>query len=89
MTRKTYCGNLLWQPGLTLLAPYDKENLLWQFTVAIRSDPVGSGAYYNDLPFVKTGIDEVDYPAWDSNVPGRALDEDGIAPNNNDMTWRY
>ena len=21
---------------------YDKENLLWQFTVAIRSDPVGS-----------------------------------------------
>ena len=22
---------------------YDKENLLWQFTVAIRSDPVGSG----------------------------------------------
>ena len=22
MTRKTYCGNLLWQSGLTLLAPY-------------------------------------------------------------------
>jgi len=21
MTRKTYCGNLLWQSGLTLLAP--------------------------------------------------------------------
>ena len=21
---------------------YDKENLLWQFTVAIKSDPVGS-----------------------------------------------
>ena len=36
MTRKTYCGNLLWQSGLTLLV------LLWQFTVAIRSDPVGS-----------------------------------------------
>ena len=25
------------------LRRYDKENLLWQFTVAIRSDPVGSG----------------------------------------------
>lgn len=48
-----------------------------------------SGAYYNDLPFIKTGIDEVDHPAWDSNAPGRALDEDGIAPNDNDMTWRY
>ena len=24
---------------------YDKENLLWQFTVAIRSDPVGSDLY--------------------------------------------
>ena len=24
------------------LRRYDKENLLWQFTVAIRSDPVGS-----------------------------------------------
>ena len=48
-----------------------------------------SGAYYNDLPFVKTGIDEVDYPAWDSNAPGRALDADGVAPNNNDMKWRY
>lgn len=23
MTRKTYCGNLLWQSGLTLLAPYN------------------------------------------------------------------
>ena len=38
---------------------YDKENLLWQFTVAIRSDPVGSskglGAnenYYCDNPVV-------------------------------------
>jgi hypothetical protein len=29
MTRKTYCGNLLWQSGLTLLAP----------------DPVGSDLY--------------------------------------------
>ena len=25
------------------LRRYDKENLLWQSTVAIRSDPVGSG----------------------------------------------
>ena len=25
------------------LRRYDKENLLWQFTVAIRSDPVGFG----------------------------------------------
>ena len=24
------------------LRRYDKENLLWQFTVAIRPDPVGS-----------------------------------------------
>ena len=31
MTRKSYCGNLLWQSGLTLLV-----------CVAIRSDPVGS-----------------------------------------------
>ena len=23
MTRKTYCGNLLWQSGLTLLVPND------------------------------------------------------------------
>ena len=23
MTRKTYCGNLLWQSSLTLLAPFD------------------------------------------------------------------
>ena len=22
MTRKTYCGNLLWQSGLTLLVPF-------------------------------------------------------------------
>ena len=48
-----------------------------------------SGAYYDDLPFVKIGMDEVDYPAWDSNAPGRALDADGVAPNNNDMKWRY
>ena len=48
-----------------------------------------SGAYYNDLPFIKTGIDEVDHPAWDTNAPGRALDADGVAPNNSDMTWRY
>jgi hypothetical protein len=48
-----------------------------------------SGANYNDLPFTRTGIDEVDYPAWDSNAPGRALDVDGIAPNTKDMTWRY
>ena len=26
------------------LRRYDKENLLWQSTVAIRSDPVGSGS---------------------------------------------
>jgi hypothetical protein len=26
------------------LRRYDKENLLWQFTVAIRSDPAGSPA---------------------------------------------
>ena len=25
MTRKTYCGNLLWQSGLTLLAPLQFE----------------------------------------------------------------
>ena len=25
---------------------YDKENLLWQSTVAIKSDPVGSGKFY-------------------------------------------
>ena len=25
MTRKTYCGNLLWQSGLTLLAPCPTE----------------------------------------------------------------
>jgi len=24
---------------------YDKENLLWQSTVAIKSDPVGSGSF--------------------------------------------
>ena len=48
-----------------------------------------SGMGYNNLPFIKTGMDEVDHPAWDSDAPGRALDEDGIAPNNNDMTWRY
>lgn len=48
-----------------------------------------SGAGYNDLPFIKTGMDEFDHPAWNLNAPGRALDEDGIAPNNNDMTWRY
>ena len=28
---------------------YDKENLLWQSTVAIRSDPVGSRGYLSDL----------------------------------------
>ena len=26
MTRKTYCGNLLWQSGLTLLAPAVSES---------------------------------------------------------------
>ena len=30
MTRKTYCGNLLWQSGLTLLAPKPRE--LWYTT---------------------------------------------------------
>ena len=25
MTRKTYCGNLLWQSGLTLLARFPKS----------------------------------------------------------------
>ena len=28
---------------------YDKENLLWQSTVAIKSDPVGSIKYYDRL----------------------------------------
>ena len=32
MTRKTYCGNLLWQSGLTLLA-------------LLAPDPVGSDLY--------------------------------------------
>ena len=31
---------------------YDKESLLWQFTVAIRSDPVG-------LLIIRTAIDMV------------------------------
>ena len=32
MTRKTYCGNLLWQSGLTLLAPImTAVSELWGF----------------------------------------------------------
>ena len=27
MTRETYCGNLLWQPGLTLLVPVASETI--------------------------------------------------------------
>ena len=34
------------------LRRYDKENLLWQSTVAIRSDPVGSSA----VPSTDIGI---------------------------------
>ena len=48
-----------------------------------------SGADYKDSPFLKTGFDEVDCPAWDVNAPGRALDADGVAPNTTNMTWRY
>ena len=29
MTRKTYCGNLLWQSGLTLLAPVGSVGVHW------------------------------------------------------------
>ena len=32
---------------------YDKENLLWQFTVAIKSDPVGSGGGNDDRHIVE------------------------------------
>ena len=28
---------------------YDKENILWQSTVAIKSDPVGSDAFINTI----------------------------------------
>jgi hypothetical protein len=37
------------------LRRYDKENLLWQFTVAIRSDPVGSGNEMDNL-FAAYGV---------------------------------
>ena len=37
----------------------------------------------------RIGMDEFDHLSWNLNAPGRALDEDGIAPNNNDMIWRY
>ena len=37
MTRKTYCGNLLWQSGLTLLAPELKFADLGGNEVAIQS----------------------------------------------------
>ena len=47
------------------------------------------GVGYNDFPFIKTGMDDFDHLMWNLNAPGMALDEDGIAPNNNDMTWRY
>ena len=47
-----YCGNLLWQSSETLLPPehggmfahrggqHGRRRLLWQFTVAIKCDPV-------------------------------------------------
>ena len=40
MTRKTYCGNLLWQSGLTLLAPKDRAG--WDPAGAVV-DSVGTG----------------------------------------------
>ena len=30
MTRKTYCGNLLWQSSLTLLARSDEHGRIWR-----------------------------------------------------------
>ena len=32
------------------LCRYDRENLLWQSTVAVKSDPVGSGYNLDGLP---------------------------------------
>ena len=46
---------------------YDKENLLWQSTVAIRSDPVGFGDDTVQFAAEQTGkpIDLVVYPGAD------------------------
>ena len=35
---------------------YDKENLLWQSTVAIKSDPVGSNKYINKTLTLSDGL---------------------------------
>ena len=44
---------------------YDKENLMWQFTVAIRSDPVG------DDPFVFCSLNEFKTICYQTNYSCR------------------
>ena len=57
MTRKTYCGNLLWQSGLTLLAP--------EWSVTARVAQVGAGKIFGSEAFVRKWIDGLDdkFPA--------------------------
>ena len=49
---------------------------------------VNSGVSYH-LPFIRSGIEEVDNVNWDEYAPGRPLDANGVVPNDKDLIWRY
>ena len=55
MTRKTYCGNLLWQSGLTLLAPVLTTTVLMLFAgcmqdIIVLSSRDGTVRYKSSIP---------------------------------------
>ena len=52
MTRKTYCGNLLWQSGLTLLAPGSG----WAWLVAKDGKLSVESTPNADTPFGLAGV---------------------------------
>jgi len=56
MTRKTYCGNLLWQSGLTLLAPQIAENLP-QLVEELVSVPSGQHRQRKGAPQKERSMD--------------------------------
>ena len=64
MTRKNYCGNLLWQSSLTLLAPMKIEAegmLLFANDDDIRDfcRPIGGFVWHEDIVFDLSGEEAV------------------------------